>query len=345
MTKPDLRPLFSGTPGDRLLIDGVHVGEPAEGIAIEKITSADGPADEPRQYRDGEVWRKIGEEWVEIPLAEMVAQVLRVGGLLRTEAGAFAVEGGRVAGVFLRGEWLEEVFGSEGDIVARLGPPEGRHRAGGRHYYHYPSRALVVAWASGDDRIDYVALGPDEWREARLGARDLLRELLLDDGLEPAEGSARVRRARIEALASALGLGSSQDVLAGRFLSGELSPGRREVLVEIARRGPEAERTPRDFYAGMLYRSLLDFRHRVHAVQTATAGWLESNDAALAGMITTQNTIGARLGEDCTYLDDWLCRLLDPESRLFSNTQLVTDFGYPDVDLEDLERRELWGTD
>ena len=80
----------------------------------------------------------------------------------------------------------------------------------GCRIFHYPTRGLEVAWDVREGRIAHVALGPSGWSEPRLGAPDLLRELLcvmpllgsIGPGV-PFAGVPRVRVHRVEALARA----------------------------------------------------------------------------------------------------------------------------------------------
>jgi len=236
---------------------------------------------------------------------------------------------------------------SEEKIAELLGPAAAHHRSIGTRYHHYPSRALVVAWEVRDGCVGHVALGVDPWQEPRLGAAQLLAELLVIYGLldasrwaEPRDGSARVRYQRVAALTQALGLGTVAGLARGEFLEGDLSPGRARVLAEIAAQGPRGERPPWSRTARVLFDKLLRYRHDVHGVIHGSSGWLECSEPALLGMLATQDRIGARLREMMSDIDRWLGSLMDPDGRTFELRELIAQHGWPDVDLYLLERSE-----
>jgi hypothetical protein len=362
----DLSPLLRGGRGEAIAVAGVRVGEAAAGIDRRALTGAeddgdgefmryaDGAAtwdwpDGPRTYADGTVFRiRPDGTRVEIPLAERVEAVLQRGGWLRCGEIALRVTDGRIERIFVRGPSLTSLkIIDEDDIARRFGPASGHEQNLGWRHHHYSDRGLVIAWHSGDGRLEHVALGPAPWREPRLGARDLLSELLRAfeelsrvSWAEPREGSVRVRHQRIAALARALELGAVPDLVAGKFLDVDLTEGREEVLADIAARGPLQE-APRPSHASWLFRILLHYRGKVERVVRATSGWLECSDPALLGMIATQDQLGAQLTAMMVDVDRWLCTLMDPAQRTFALQELIAHHGWPDVDLDQIEMNEL----
>jgi hypothetical protein len=351
--KVDLSPLLRGQRGETIRIAGVGVGSAASAVERSALTGAeDDGADEPRMYGDGTVHRKgPAGEWVEIPLAERVEATLRSGGCLRCGDIALRVKAGLIERIFVRGPSLASLDISQEDAIARrFGPAAGHERFLGSHVHHYPDRGLVVAWSDRDHRLEYVALGEQPWSEPRLGAKELLSELLdAFDELaplrweEPRDGSARVRHQRVAALARALGLGSVADVAEGNFLDRALDAGRIGVLAEIAAQAPLArDNGPlRHGSADRLFSSLLHYRHDVHRVVRATSGWLLCSDPALLGMIALQNRLGNQLDAMMADVDRYLSTLLDPDHRTFERRALIAQHGWPDVDLNELEDHEL----
>ncbi len=290
-------------------------------------------------------------ELVEVPLAERIDGVLQRGGFLRCGEVAIRVKGGFVDAIFVRGPALTTLgIEVEADIERRLGACAGVRWSSGQRELNFPERRVVVVWDPKAGRIEHVALANASWQEPRLGARDLLCELLLScsHGLarhawnEPSEpGSLRIRHQRASALVRALDLGSIANVVSGEFLEGPLSAERTEVLAEIASVGPSPGRAPRA--APMLFTGLLGYRRDIEVVIRATSGWLECSDAALLAMITTQNRIAAAVKKLMVDVERWICALLDPRERTFELRTLIAQHGWPDVDVIDLEREERWG--
>jgi hypothetical protein len=253
--------------------------------------------------------------------------------------------------IFVRGPSLASLgIARAEDIAARFGPATGdEHSLLGWRLHHYPERGLSIAWHEREGRIEHLRLGAEPWREPQLGAKELLSEVLRAfDALshpaaEPQEGSARVRYQRVASLARAFGLGGVADLLRGHFLDGELDPIRRGVLAEVAARGPLGDHPLRDHSASALFVHLLHYRRDVDRVVRATSGWLECGDPVLIGMIVTQNELGAQLEATMADIDRWLCMLMDPEQRTFELRDLVTRYGWPDVNLAALEIDEAWG--
>jgi hypothetical protein len=205
-----------------------------------------------------------------------------------------------------------------------------------------------VAWHSGKADLDYVQLGPDEFVEPRLGAHDLLGELLrlnlekISAGKPPTDGSARVRFERAGALARALGLGSVDDVVHGRFLTGELAAGQQGVLDELAARSQDPDPREDSYAASAVFTHLLFYRRDVERVVRATAGWMMCSDPALLGMIATQNRIAGELVAVMRVdVERWLCALMAPTDQRFTLRELIAHHAWPDVDLYSIERDEM----
>jgi hypothetical protein len=234
----DLSPLLRGERGEGIRVAGVRVGDAAAGVERGVLTGAEEDAPgEPRTYSDGTVYRTRPDgTLVEIPLAERVEATLQRGGFLRCGEIALRVGGGVIERLFVRGPSLASLgIEREEDITARFGPAAGcEHSVLGWRLHHYPERGLAIAWHENERRVEHLRLGADPWREPRLGAKELLSEVLRAfDALsgagdtEPPEGSARVRHRRVAALARAFGLGGVPDLLRGRFLDVDLDPARR----------------------------------------------------------------------------------------------------------------------
>jgi hypothetical protein len=142
-------------------------------------------------------------------------------------------------------------------------------------------------------------------------------------------------------LARALGLGEPRAVAAGEFLDDELSEERERVLVEISRTtSPEATAGA---FPVRVYQRLLEHRLQAERVIGFNRGVLECSIPTLAGVMVAQEAVAESLKESLTVVDGWLCRLMDPEGRTFSEAELIRSFGWPDVDVRQQEAEEAWG--
>ncbi len=345
-----LSPRLRGAQGGAIGGAGVRAGDPAASVDRGAVTDAEDAPEGPRASTEGDPYRTGPyREPVERSLRERIEATIRRGGFLRCGAIALAVKDGVIERIFIRGMSLGSLgVASEDEIADRFGPPAGHEHALGWRLHHYPARRLVIAWDPREGRVEHVALGADPWTEPRLGAKDLLAELLhAYDALapcgwaEPASGAARVRHQRIAALARTLGLGAVWNVVTGRFLEGAPDTGRRGVLEEIAAYSgfPQARQHPSS--AVMLFTHLLAYRNDVDRVVRATAGWLECGDRVLLGMIAAQDRMGRQIEALMADVDRWLCTLLDPAGRTFGLRDLIAHHGWPDVDLHALEIDEL----
>jgi hypothetical protein len=345
----DLSSLRTGAPGDSIRVAGICAGEPAVRVDRAALTGAeDNEPGYARTYADRSVFRTAADgTLIEVPLPERVDGTLRRGGFLRCGDIAIRVDAqGNVERIFVRGASLASLgVASQADVERVLGQAEGYARMMGSRYFHYPARRVVVAWSERDDRLEHVALGVDDWQEPRLGAAELLSQLLAAwhlikaDGAVPADGSARVRYQQMAALTRALGLGTPSEVASGAFLPDPLDERRRRVVEELAARSRLGRPTRRD-NAELLFTQLIHYRLDVERVVTATAGWLECSDPALLAMIEEQNRIGRALVGLVADVDRWLRLLLDPDGRTFALSELIAHHGWPDVDLHELEMDE-----
>jgi hypothetical protein len=309
----DLSALLRHGHGDAIAVAGVHAGDAAASIDRGLLTAAEDDApDELRTYAGASVYRHGPDgTQAELPLAERVDAVLQRGGWLHSGEIALRVTQGRIERIVVRGPSLASLkILREDHIARRLGPASGHERELEWRLHHYPDRNLVVAWHSRDGYLEHVVLGPDPWREPRLGTEDLLSELLgafealRPHGSEPPPGSARVRYRRIAALARAFELGTIPELMTGKLSS------------------------------------LLHYRADLERVAHATPDWPEHGDPAWLGLVATQRRLGAQIAEMLIDIDRWLCLLMDPAQRTFELKELIASHGWPDVDLRVIERDE-----
>lgn len=112
------------------------------------------------------------------------------------------------------------------------------------------------------------------------------------------------------------------------------------MLTEIAQTA-----IPGETSGGFEHRVFLRLlRHRVQAEALIGfhRGILECSIPVLAGVMLAQVQVGARLRESLQLIDSWICRLLDPDARTFTRTELIERFGWPDIDAREQEAKEMW---
>jgi hypothetical protein len=336
----DLRPLLApGAGATAVDVFGARVGGPADPLRDAALTAA-----EPKLARDDARERS---------LAERVDLTVERGGWLRVGDVAVAVEGGRVARVFVRGPALARLgVAREADIAARLGAPAGHEWSYGCRVAQFPGRDLAVAWHVREDRLEFVQLGAvATWTEPTLGARDLLALLVeswdqlavhqfAEPPAEPPPLWHRWRRAT--ALCDALGLGTLAAAATGRFLE-HAARDRHAAACERLRAasGLSASELADDRHGvrslDLTYQHLLRFRCTAEQLLRFNDGWLVCGDPLLLGMIHLTDESARPLRDSLMPIDALLVALLDPEARAIPRRELVARHGYTDVDLAQLD--------
>ncbi|WP_437990237.1 hypothetical protein [Sorangium sp. So ce145] len=126
-------------------------------------------------------------------------------------------------------------------------------------------------------------------------------------------------------------------------MEGSVDAGRQRVLDELALAGKTAfDKLPvPSRSAPLLFSHLIRYRIEAERVVRATRGWMMCGDPVLRGMLVEQLRIGAKLTTLLGDVDRWLCALMDPQDRTFELRELIARYGWPDVDLADLEADEF----
>jgi hypothetical protein len=302
--------------GHSLPVNGARVGDPAASIQADRVQS---------------------HEWDPRVFVDQVCYVLA---------------DGRVQRIFIRGTPLEGLpFSSEKDIERTLGPSSGIERKLGWAIHHFPGRGISVGWHLKENRIEHVALGPVEWVRPTFGSKEVLTEWLAasrlafsKDWKEPQErtGSAWVRFARITALLRAFDLGTPNSFREGLFLGGKLLEAypRSAAAIEqywgrFGSIGTRPDALQRLFYWLLVYRSTAEDLLQINS------GWLEASHPGLmtAIMLTSEANKGVAvaMGE----VEGLLRELISPVDRQISESEMVSRWGWPEIDIEHLRQEEL----
>ncbi len=155
-----------------------------------------------------------------------------------------------------------------------------------------------------------------------------------------------IRLLQIHALLRALGLEPDvRGFLTGKFLAdrpvSELQPFFEEArqTLAAAHRGhapPRFDETARPDVVLLVFTRLVRFRQSAHQLLNFNSGVLEASGLyryPLALIDSVNATLAKELGE----IERVLALLVDPELRAFDRQTLIRDFGFPDVDLAELD--------
>ena len=297
---------------------------------------------------------RVGDEATAIPRAVVTAADAC---WVRADGVAWAVEGGRIAKAFVRGAPLGGLrIEREADIERLFGHAEGMERKLGWVVHHYPARALAVAWSAREGRLEHVALGQLGWAEPVLTAKDLLSLVREIEAMVPdasawsaealKENPPRYYRfLRMQALMRALDLPPDLGpFIAGDFVSTR-PEGAHDAFVERAlafldERGlrPRAGDGRARFDVQHCFQYVYRFSRKLREVLTFNDGWLEAGTACAQFMIGfTRSCIPADMKASADRVDELLAAIVDPRGRAIPESRLVAEFGYPAVDLDDID--------
>jgi hypothetical protein len=88
----------------------------------------------------------------------------------------------------------------------------------------------------------------------------------------------------------------------------------------------------------MLYQQLFRLLHEQYRLQGFNSSWLEAGSAeAQYAILVAQRFIDSYDHSLLVPLRQMVCRLLDPADRRFSRRELIDRFGFPDVDLDEVD--------
>lgn len=197
-------------------------------------------------------------------------------------------------------------------------------------------------------------------RQTTLTAQDFLvqfsefKRMLPDPSTWDADYLARdepvlYRLKQLEALLRAFGLGSNlrADIQCSGFFAHRTPDDFLPLLTNIEkyamentyeRKQWEREAGRVEHGLGMLFQILLRFSHEVRSLLAFNSGWYEvSSITARYSIDKTQKFLEAIDLQGLHEVEALLCKILDPRDRTFTRAELIANFGYPDVDLLDID--------
>jgi hypothetical protein len=296
---------------------------------------------------------RVGDVPAAIPRAVITGadggSAAQAGGWVRAGGVAWAIESGEIVKIFVRGALLDDLrIGREADIERLFGRAEGTERKLGWIVYHYPARALAVAWSAREGRLEHVAFGHLGWADPVLTAKDLLAfarefQAMVPDEKEWTADALKenppryYRLLRIQALLRALDLPPEPVAfVTGAFIS-KRPASAYDSFVERARsfleergdpstsRGARRERG--HFDVQWCFQYVYRFSKRVREVLTFNDGWIEAGSDFAQFMIRfTRSCIPAELKASAERADELLASIVDPEGRSIPESRLITEF-------------------
>ncbi len=355
----DWRSLLKGaTNGFDTAVLGVRVGDPVEAIPFDRVSGIEtSPPGAHRMWtREGVVDVAQDGRRTPVPRKVQIQELHEHGGCVFVDMICYVVERGIVRAIRVRGAATADLpIRSETDIERAFGAPIGIERVLGVVNYHFPALGLLVAWDPRDRRVESIGFGPVDWTPPVYGAKEVLQEWLasgirgrFETPEEPKDrkSSAWVRYARVRALLLAFGLGSPAEFGNGAFLHGRPQSACPRSAAEVARIRldyPEGYRPKEsDSDLPIFFGYLLDYRFAAERLLRHYGRMLECSIIGAAAALELAVSANSKIAADLTEIDELLAEMISPEGKKVALVELVEKWGWPEVDLEELEREETW---
>ena len=193
--------------------------------------------------------------------------------------------------------------------------------------------------------LEFIAMTPDEkdWDVAKLKTN------------KPRQ----VRLQRIEAMLDAFGLKerkskgffgttassrtSIQSLLSGDFISNldDATLATIDNYVTKQLNDPFFDSKISSDEMQFIYQYLIKYKKQIYTLQAFNSGWLEASGKLGQYSIGLTNTITSNLKGKTEELDYLLNLIINPNGYSFSEQELIEKYGYPDVDLLDIDIDEM----
>jgi hypothetical protein len=116
----------------------------------------------------------------------------------------------------------------------------------------------------------------------------------------------------------------------------ELSDSAIKKIKELYKHAPE-DRMKRPVDISWMFNSLLNFRQEVYKVTYPNEGMLEGFSVGLIYSHYLQSKLKNLITENLEEIDNTLWLILDPKQREIDIKELKSKFGYPDINLEEID--------
>ncbi|WP_299521830.1 hypothetical protein [Winogradskyella sp.] len=263
----------------------------------------------------------------------------------------------------LRGEFLTDLkLTSPRRIVRKFGKPQAIEKSNGTHYYFYPERKLVVSWWHEYDKLFGVYIGDNIIKQTEYTVKNFLDKYYEFKAMVPdyrnwnhkslKYNEPRLYRLKeLESLIQAFDIGTDllQDFQNRKFLERRTLSDFEPIIKDIEkyalndkyekeRYQSEIERAKSVRWFEMLIQNFMRFSEEMRNILKFNSGVLEAGSLIFRYSINkTQKLLNDIDLKELKEIDELLCKVLDPKSKIFTKSELIKNFNFPDVDLEAID--------
>ncbi|MDJ1468675.1 hypothetical protein QNI19_26205 [Cytophagaceae bacterium DM2B3-1] len=274
--------------------------------------------------------------------------------------GQYKIKNGKVVEISLMEELVESLrITSTKDIFQNFGPTKAIDKKYGQLLFHYEPRNIVVHWSETDKKLTRIFWG-DVIPYPTLRRENLLEQYLDLRGFSPEPHSWSEKNFRnnpprlyrykqLDSLFQAFGIDLKymQSFEEGEFIKARPVTDYTEWFSDIEAYGLQTglERD-RDFNRDTvnhdklirIFAYLFKYRMVLERTLQYNSGWLEAGATWARYMIDkTEGFLNEENRAYIKYLDNLLCFAIDPYQQQYKKYELIEKYGYPDVDLSDID--------
>ena len=264
---------------------------------------------------------------------------------------------------FLKSEVLGELkLTKERRIERRFGKALATEQKRGITYYFYESRKIIVAWNNSKNQLLGIYFGELRIKQTQFRVKDFLDKFFEFKRMVPNANAWNTNALRynepryyrlkqLEALMRAFDIGDdlAHDFQNRNFLKNrsikDLDPIMDDIKkyaindeFEEKRLESETGRLKHPGQFEMLIQSFMNFSEEMRRVLSFNSGWLETGGiTSRYSIYKTQKLLDNIDLTELEEIESLLGKLLDPKNRVFTQSELIKDYGFPDVDLEAID--------
>jgi len=268
-----------------------------------------------------------------------------------------------IAEFFLQGEFLADLkLTSPKRIVRKFGNPQAIEKSNGTHYYFYPDRKLVVFWWHEYGKLFGVYIGDNIIKQTEYTIKNFLDKYYEFKAMVPdyrnwnhkslEYNEPRLYRLKeLESLIIAFDIGTDllQDFQNRKFLERRTLSDFEPIIKDIEkyalndeyekeRYKSEMERAKSVRWFEILIQNFMRFSEEIRNILKFNSGVLEASTLIFRYSINkTQKLLNDIDLKELKEIDKLLCKVLDPKSKIFTKSELIKNFNFPDVDLEAID--------
>jgi hypothetical protein len=263
----------------------------------------------------------------------------------------------------LRNDFLTELkLTSPKRIIKQFGKPQAIEKSNGTHYYFYPERQLVVAWWHDYNKLYGVYIGNNIIKQTKYTVKDFLEKYYEFKAMVPDYkdwnhknlnyNKPRLYRLKmLESLIQAFDIGTDllQDFQNRNFLDRRTLSDFEPILKDIEkyalndtyeskRYAAAIQRADRTRSFEMVIQNFMRFSEEMRNILKFNSGVLEAGSLIFRYSIDkTQKLLNNIDLKELNEIEELLCKVLDPKHKVFTQSELIKNFNFPDVDLDAID--------